>query len=59
MSAGTTNLTFTDRVFMTAMGVAEAGALVVTGIVMTGIVIASQIVRVVQLSAERRRFRHS
>ncbi len=57
MSTGVAAPTVGDRVFMVAMSVVEAGVLVLTGVVMTGIVITSQVVRVVQLSAERRRTR--
>ena len=43
-----------DRALLAISGAAEAGALVLIGVVMVGVVCASQVVRIAQESAERR-----
>lgn len=46
-----------DRATSIAFGVAEVGAMLITGVVMVGVVIVSQAVRLAQESAERRKSR--
>jgi hypothetical protein len=47
------------RVRTVVFGIAEAGAMVVTGVVMALVVLTSQVVRITQESAERRASRRA
>jgi hypothetical protein len=57
MSAISLSTQVGDRATSVALGVAEVGAMLVTGVVMVGVVIVSQVVRLTQESAERRKSR--
>lgn len=47
------------RAAAVAFGVAEIGAVILSGIVMVAVVIVSQLVRITQEAAERRRIRRA